>query len=244
MFVPFLLAVWMVFVAEMGDKTQLLAMAFSARYRWLTVLCAVAAATAANHLLAVIAGNMITRVIPPDVIQLVAAIGFLIFALWTLHDDTSPEAQERAGASPFWTVAIAFFIAEMGDKTQLATMNLAASEAAREGAAGFAGWLRQIVPIWCGTTVGMILADGVGILAGAVLHRSMPTRVVKWIAAATFAIFGLLGMHKSLDVLLPKGTTAHHVALLSLIPVMALLMALIARRSARRTALRREGISG
>jgi len=234
MLTAFAIAVFAVFLAEMGDKTQLLAMAFSTRYRWYTVLWAVAVATALNHLLAVLAGNVITSIVPIDWIKLLAALSFLLFGLWTLHDDTSPEAKGRAGASPFFTVGLAFFIAEMGDKTQLMTMTLAADQAAKVGGHGLMAAARQIVPIWCGTTVGMILADGVGILAGVVLHKRIPTHVVKWVAAATFAFFGMLGMHESLDVVLPKGTVAHHFVLIALIPVMLFLMILIARRSARR----------
>ncbi len=236
MLTAFAIAVFAVFLAEMGDKTQLLSMAFSTRYRWYTVLWAVAVATALNHLLAVVAGNMITSIVPIDWIKLLAALSFLLFGLWTLHDDTSPEAGGRTGASPFLTVGLAFFIAEMGDKTQLMTMTLAADQAARIGGHGFLAKAQQILPIWSGTTVGMILADGVGILAGVVLHKRIPTRVVKWVAAATFAFFGMLGMHESLDVLLPKETMARHAVLIVLIPMMVALMLLIARRSARRAA--------
>lgn len=241
-FVPFLLAMSGVFLAEMGDKTQLLAMAFSTRYRWYTVLWAVAVATALNHLLAVVAGSVITNIIPIDWIKLLAALSFLIFGLWTLHDDTSPEARARAGASPFLTVGVAFFIAEMGDKTQLFTMTFAANQAAQSGASGVLERVMMTLPVWAGTTVGMILADAVGILAGVVMRKSIPTRVVKWVAASAFAIFGLIGLHQSLDVLLPKGSAAHHAVLIALVPVMAVLMFLIARRSARRAGA--EGANG
>ena len=246
MLTAFVIAVFAVFLAEMGDKTQLLAMAFSTRYRWTTVLWAVAVATALNHLLAVVAGNVITSIIPIDWIKLLAALSFLLFGLWTLHDDTRPETAGRSGASPFLTVGLAFFIAEMGDKTQLMTMTLAADQAARVGGYGLVVKARQILPVWSGTTVGMILADGVGILAGVVLHKRIPTRVVKWVAAATFAFFGMLGLHQALDAVLPGNVVAHHAILIALAPIMVLLMILIARRSARRTAQqgdaeRREG---
>jgi putative Ca2+/H+ antiporter (TMEM165/GDT1 family) len=233
-FSAFLLAVFAVFLAEMGDKTQLLAMAFSTRYRWHTVLWAIAVATAVNHLLAVIAGNLVTDLIPIAWVKLLAAASFLLFGLWTLHDDTGPEARRQSSASPFLTVGIAFFLAEMGDKTQLMTMTLAADEAARVGGMGAIDKARQILPVWLGSTTGMILADAVGILAGVVLHKRIPTHVVKWVAAATFAVFGLLGLHESLDLVLPKGMTLHHGLLLGLIPVMIVLMIFIARKSARR----------
>ncbi|MFH1477193.1 MAG: TMEM165/GDT1 family protein [Verrucomicrobiota bacterium] len=223
-----------VVLAEMGDKTQLLAMAFATRYRWQTVLWAVAVATLLNHFLAVIAGNVITNIVPIEWVKLLAAMSFLLFGLWTLHADTTPGSMCRATISPFMTVAIAFFIAEMGDKTQLMTMTLAADQAAKVGGAGLAAKVQQIVPVWMGTTCGMIIADAVGILVGIVLNKRIPTHIVKWVAAITFAVFGMLGLHESLDLLLPEGTTMHHGYLLGLIPAVALLMIMIARRSARR----------
>jgi Ca2+/H+ antiporter, TMEM165/GDT1 family len=223
-----------VVLAEMGDKTQLLAMAFAAKYRWQTVLWAVAVATLLNHFLAVVTGNVITNVIPIAWVKLLAATSFLLFGLWTLHDDTTPESRKRAVATPFMTVAIAFFIAEMGDKTQIMTLTLAADQAAKVGGVGLAAKFQQIVPVWMGTTSGMIIADAIGIIVAIVLHRHIPTHVVKWVAATTFAAFGLLGLHDSLDMVLPRSCTVHHACLLGALPVLAGLMILIARQSARR----------
>ena len=234
MLTAFGISVVAVVLAEMGDKTQLLAMAFATRYRWQTVLWAVAVATLLNHFLAVVTGNVITNIVPIEWIKLLAALSFLLFGLWTLHDDTTPGSMQRAATSPFMTVAIAFFIAEMGDKTQLMTMTLAADQVAKVGGAGLAAKIQQIVPVWMGTTCGMIIADAIGILVGIVLNKRIPTHIIKWVAAITFAVFGLLGIHASLDLLLPKGVTLHHGGLIGLIPVTALLMIMIARRSARR----------
>jgi len=228
------LSVLAVVLAEMGDKTQLLAMAFATRYRWQTVLWAVAAATVLNHLLAVVTGNFITNIIPIAWVKLLAAISFLLFALWTLHDDSTPDSGKRAAASPFMTVAVAFFIAEMGDKTQLMTMTLAADQAAKIGGTGLLIKLQQIVPVWMGTTVGMVIADAIGIVAGIVLHKNIPTHAVKWGAAILFAIFGMLGLHDSLDLVLPAGASVHHACLLGLLPVLGVGMVWIARRSAQR----------
>ena len=234
MLTAFGISVFAVVLAEMGDKTQLLAMAFATRFRWQTVLWAVAVATLFNHFLAVVTGNVITNIVPIEWVKLLAALSFLLFGLWTLHDDTTPGSLQRAATSPFLTVAIAFFIAEMGDKTQLMTMTLAADQVAKVGGAGLAAKVQQIVPVWMGTTCGMIIADAIGILVGIVLNKRIPTHIVKWVAAVTFAVFGMLGLHESLDLLLPKGGNMHHVYLLGLIPVLALLMLMIARRSARR----------
>ncbi|MDD5678278.1 MAG: TMEM165/GDT1 family protein [Kiritimatiellae bacterium] len=234
MLTAFGISMFAVVLAEMGDKTQLLAMAFATRYRWQTVLWAVAVATLFNHFLAVVTGNVITNIVPIEWVKLLAAVSFLLFGLWTLHDDATPGSMQRAAISPFMTVAIAFFIAEMGDKTQLMTMTLAAEQVAKVGGTGLAAKIQQIVPVWMGTTCGMIVADAIGILVGIVLNKRIPTHIVKWVAAIMFAVFGLLGIHASLDLLLPKGVTIHHGYLLGFIPVMAMLMIMIAKRSARR----------
>ena len=84
--------------------------------------------------------------------------------------------------SPFWTVAVAFFIAEMGDKTQLATVALAAQ-------------FQSLIPVWLGTTTGMMIADGIGVIVGNVLGKRIPERTVKWAAATIFILFGLIGIY-------------------------------------------------
>jgi len=171
-----------VVLAEMGDKTQLLAMAFAARIRWQTVMWGVFWATAANHLLAVLVGNYLTHIIPMLWIKVAAAASFILFGLWTIRGDTLEGEDKRFNFSPFWTVAIAFFFAEMGDKTQLATVALAAD-------------FSTVVPVWAGTTAGMLIADAIGIIVGIVLHKQLPEKQVKWFAAITFILFGIWGLY-------------------------------------------------
>ncbi len=220
----FVLATVAVVLAEMGDKTQLLAMAFATRFRWQTVLWAVLAATLINHLLAVALGNVITQFIPIDWIKLVAAGSFILFALWTIRGDALHGEDQRQGSSPFWTVAIAFFIAEMGDKTQLMTIALAADEAVKIGGAGWLAKCQQIIPVWMGTTCGMMIADAFGIVVGIVLHKHIPEKAVKWVAALCFAAFGLIGLDNSLDNLLCPGETCHHPYLIACILLLPLAM--------------------
>lgn len=203
MITALLLATVAVVLAEMGDKTQLLAMAFASRFRWQTVLWAVLAATLVNHLLAVAVGNVITQFLPMAWIKLAAATSFIIFALWTIRGDTLDGEDQGQGRSPFWTIAIAFFIAEMGDKTQLMTIALAAEEAVKVGGTGWIAKARQIVPVWMGTTCGMMIADAFGIGVGIVLNKHIPEKLVKWFAAGCFAAFGLAGLHEALGQLLP-----------------------------------------
>ncbi len=181
----FLTSLVFVVLAEMGDKTQLLAMAFATRYRWQTVMWGVFAATIFNHLFAVVVGSYLTHFIPMNYIQIAAAVSFIIFGLWTIRGDELNGEDRASKRSPFWTVAIAFFIAEMGDKTQLATVALAAQ-------------FNTIIPVWLGTTTGMMVADGIGIIIGIVLGKRIPERVVKWFAAIIFILFGLFGLYEYL----------------------------------------------
>ena len=229
-----LLATVAVVLAEMGDKTQLLAMAFAARFRWQTVLWAVFAATLVNHLMAVSLGNFITEFIPMAWIKFSAAASFIGFALWTIRGDTLEGEERRQGRSPFWTVAIAFFIAEMGDKTQLMTIALAAEEAIKVGGMGWIAKAQQIVPVWMGTTLGMMIADAFGIVLGIVLHKRIPEKLVKWFAASCFAGFGLIGLHEALDQLLSPDVTSHHPFLIASIILLPVAMWLFARLTEKR----------
>jgi putative Ca2+/H+ antiporter (TMEM165/GDT1 family) len=185
MLTAYLASLGLVVLAEMGDKTQLLAMAFASRYKWQTVMWGVFAATLVNHLLAVVAGNYLTRLIPLSYIQIAAAASFILFGLWTLRGDTLEGEDKRFNYSPFWTVAVAFFFAEMGDKTQLATVALATQ-------------YDSIIAIWLGTTSGMLVADAIGIIVGIVLGKRIPERFIKWFAAIIFIAFGVAGLYQTL----------------------------------------------
>jgi Ca2+/H+ antiporter, TMEM165/GDT1 family len=206
----FITSVIFVTLAEMGDKTQLLAMAFATRYRWQTVLWGVFAATILNHLFAVLVGHYLTRIMPMSYLQIIAAASFIVFGLWTIRGDEMPGMEKASGYSPFWTVAIAFFAAEMGDKTQFATVALAAQ-------------FNSIIPVWLGTTTGMMIADGIGIIVGIVLGRRIPAEMIKWASVLIYMVFGLYGLYESLPhQLLTMGNIALFLAgLLLLIFMMA-----------------------
>lgn len=209
----FLTSLTFVVLAEMGDKTQLLAMAFATRYKWQTVMWGVFIATIFNHLFAVVVGSYLTNFIPMNYIQIIAAVSFIIFGLWTIRGDELNGEDKASNRSPFWTVAIAFFIAEMGDKTQLATVALAAQ-------------FNTILPVWLGTTTGMMVADGIGIIIGIVLGKRIPERTVKWFAAIIFILFGLFGLYEFLpsQYLTPATITGGLVSLV-------ILMYLVSRMS-------------
>ena len=178
---PYLVSVALVVLAEMGDKTQLLAVAFSCRYPWKTVLWAIFWGSLSNHFLAVLAGGFLMRLIPEGVLQGGAALAFILFGLWTLGDDGSSEEDRASSRGPFMTVFVAFFLAEMGDKTQLTSVALAA----RFG---------SLLPVWLGATTGMMIANGLAVLAGSTVCRRLPERQLRLVAALCFMVFGLVGL--------------------------------------------------
>ena len=180
----FLLSTAVIFVAELGDKSQLMAMTFAARYRARDVLIGITAATALVHLASVGIGYFIGDAFSEyqDWIGIVAGVAFLAFAAWTLRgdeltDEEADKARTATGAA-ILAVGMAFFLAELGDQTMLATITLATQE----------GWLGT----WIGSTLGMVAADALAIVVGAVLGKKLPEKVIKYGAAALFAIFGVL----------------------------------------------------
>ena len=178
----FFVSLGLIFVAELGDKSQLMALTFAARYKALTILAAITVATAFVHLFSVAVGALIGAALPTHAISIVAGVAFIGFAIWTLRGDELDEDDaaraQRVTRSVFVTVALAFFLAELGDKTMLATITLAADH----------GWFG----VWLGSTVGMVAADALAIVVGAQLGAHLPQKVVKIAAAATFVVFGVL----------------------------------------------------
>lgn len=182
----FIKALLLVVVAEMGDKTQLLAMAMASKYKAKQVMIGVLIATILNHALAVAVGSYASTVIPMNLIKVIAAISFLAFGLWTIRGDKlDDEENKKSKFGPIITVAVAFFIAEMGDKTQLMTITIAAEN-------------QQPFLILMGTTVGMLVADGIGILGGAWMCRHIPEVYIKWVAGIIFMFFGTLTLYNSI----------------------------------------------
>jgi putative Ca2+/H+ antiporter (TMEM165/GDT1 family) len=170
-----------IFVAELGDKSQLMALTFATRFRPWPVLIGITAATALVHLVSVGIGYGLGAALPTGWISLVAGLAFLAFGAWTLRGDVLTEAEkgkaDLATGSAIWAVGVAFFLAELGDKTMLATITLATQH----------GWLGT----WVGSTLGMVAADALAILVGRLLGRHLPEKVIRYGAAALFAIFGV-----------------------------------------------------
>jgi Ca2+/H+ antiporter, TMEM165/GDT1 family len=177
-----LISFGVIFVAELGDKSQLMALAFATRYRALAVLAGITVATAVVHLVSVVVGALLGVALPARPVNLLAGLAFLAFAAWTLRGDTLSEDDEarakRSTRGAVTAAAVAFFLAELGDKTMLATITLAS----REGLLG----------TWLGSTLGMVAADAIAIVVGRQLGRRLPDRAIRIGAAASFVIFGVL----------------------------------------------------
>lgn len=178
-----LLSFGVIFIAELGDKSQLMAMTFALRYRWWVVLGGITAATFAVHLLSVLIGHYLGVALPSHLIGILAGIAFLGFALWTLRGDqlsaTEAARAQRHTASAFFAVSTAFLLAELGDKTMLATITLATGEGSLFGT-------------WLGSTVGMVAADALAIVVGRQLGARLPERTVKIGAAIAFFVFAAI----------------------------------------------------
>lgn len=225
----FLVSVVAVVLAEMGDKTQLLAIAFAGKFNWRTVMWAVFWATLFNHLAAVALGTFATAFLPMEWIKLIAAFSFIALGVWTIHSDKLGNEAESTWRTPFWTVAIAFFIAEIGDKTQIMTIALAADQTLKAGSPDLIAKITQGGAVLMGTTTGMLIADAIGIIAGVIMRKHIPERGVHWFAALCFVGFGFLGLHDALDHLLPKEANTHHIVLLACIPLVVIAMWLVGR---------------
>ena len=178
----FFLSFGVIFLAELGDKSQLMAMAFATRYRPLTVLAAVTIATLIVHAGSVLLGAAVALALPTQAIQVAAGVAFLVFAAWTIRGDELGEAEQgRARRTGHWalvTIGTAFFLAELGDKTMLATITLATTE--------------EPIGTWLGSTAGMVAADAIAIAIGALMGARLPERAIKVFAAGAFVLFGVI----------------------------------------------------
>jgi putative Ca2+/H+ antiporter (TMEM165/GDT1 family) len=180
----FLISTGVVALAEMGDKTQLLALVLAARFRKpIPIVAGMLASTMINHLGAGAAGAWITHVLSPQVLRWILAASFLGMAAWIMVPDKldEDEAPKTSRFGIFGTTLVSFFLAEMGDKTQIATVALAAK-------------YHALLPVVAGTTLGLMLANVPVILLGDKLTRRVPIKAVHGVCAAIFAVLGLLAL--------------------------------------------------
>lgn len=179
----FLVSTGIVALAEIGDKTQLLALFLAARWRrpW-PIILGIFTATVVNHALAGAVGAWLTQVIGPDALRWILGISFLAMAAWMLVPDKLDDAEaSKLRLGVFGTTVVAFFLAEMGDKTQIATVALVAQ-------------FQAYYAVVAGTTLGMLIANVPAVLLGDKLAHRLPVRLVHGIAALIFACLGLAAL--------------------------------------------------
>lgn len=175
----------LVAVSEMGDKTQLLAFSLAAKYKkpW-PIMAGIFVATVLNHALASWAGLWFSSLLSPSWMALLLGFIFVAFAFWTLKPDEADEVSDKARFGPFLTTCILFFLAEMGDKTQLATVALGAQ-------------FQAALLVTLGTTLGMMVTDGLAVVAGDRISHKINMKYMRWSAAGLFFIFGLASFWKA-----------------------------------------------
>ncbi|KZK74505.1 MAG: hypothetical protein A3K90_05115 [Pelodictyon luteolum] len=201
----FWLSLIMIFLAELGDKTQLVALTLATCYNTWTVLWGIFWATLLIHVFSAGIGWFMGDLLPVDWIRFGAGVAFLAFGFWTLrgdHLDDEDSGTCRRTLNPFWLVFATFFMAELGDKTMLSTVTLAATA--------------PFIPVWLGSTVGMVLSDGLAIIIGRMLGKKLPEKAVGIGAAVIFFLFGLYSMYEGGSAF-PLSTWAAALGLIALI---------------------------
>ena len=180
----FWLSLALVFIAELGDKTQLVALMLATRFKAGIVLAGVFVATLLVHAFSVVLGDLAGKLVPHGWIMLLSGLAFIAFAIWTWRGDRLDDEDQkiRRITSPFMIVTVTFFLAELGDKTMLTTVTLATQY--------------SIVQVWLGSTLGMVLSDALAIWVGQALGKRLPERAVKIGAAAIFLAFGLFSLYQ------------------------------------------------
>jgi putative Ca2+/H+ antiporter (TMEM165/GDT1 family) len=182
---PLIVSFLLIGIAELGDKTQILTLALAAKYPMEKVIYGIFSATAALMLIAVLVGGVIQKLVPMIFISILAGAFFIIYGLIIIAPIKKAEEKEEVSSSaikskdPFWIVFGSFFLAEIGDKTQLATFAMTAKYGSP-------------VQIWIGATLGMVMVNLFGIVIGNVLRDYMPEKMINYLTGGLFIIFGAL----------------------------------------------------
>lgn len=217
----------LIFAAEMGDKTQILAMTFATQYKVRQVLLGVFFGVFLNHGIAIVLGRYLSKIIPMSFIQIVAGLLFVAFGILALVDESDEEqSKNKNNFGPVMTVALAFFVGELGDKTQLTAMTLAT-----EGNYPFF--------ILMGTTLGMIAVSGIGIFVGSKIGEKIPDIFIKLISSFVFITFGTLKFFQTMP---SKYLTSLNIGLyfgiLSLLAIIFIRKLILKRKSGEKSALK------
>jgi putative Ca2+/H+ antiporter (TMEM165/GDT1 family) len=176
----------LVALSEMGDKTQLLAFSLAVRFKrpW-PILGGILVATLFNHALAAAFGSWLSGALSGHWAQILVGLSFIVFGFWTLKPDSLDAGVSDTKFGVFWTTAFLFFMAEMGDKTQLATVALGAR-------------FSSAAAVTAGTTLGMMVSDGLAVFLGEKGAGKLPMKYVRWAAAGLFFLFGLWSLSVAL----------------------------------------------
>ncbi len=214
----FLVALVLIMIGELADKSQLLALVLATRYKAWQVLVGIFAATFVVHFFTTLAGQFLGAAIPPNAIPWITGVLFVSFGIWTLRGDRIDDAEANKGSrfGPIIATSIAFFLAELGDKTQVMTLAIAVDPGSAvlaylKGAGPTVqGWLSTLGSpdavgpmgrFWAvtmGSTIGMVLADAAAIGVGRLLGRNMPERLMRRFSGAVFIVFGVLSIGSTL----------------------------------------------
>lgn len=221
----FLKVMFAEFIAEMGDKTQLMLIAMTSRFKLRDIILGTAIAILVLNALAVAAGSLAGSLVPEWLIKLLAACAFLIFALMSLREDDEEEEEGRKSGAILAPLAVfvTFFLAELGDKTQLTAITFGASEGS--GAA---------VTVWLACSAGLFAADIIGLAAGYLLGSRIPRRAMNYGAFLIFAVFGIVTARTGLLLLLGEGAGAVNTAVIAIAACFAALSAAILIRNRTR----------
>lgn len=186
------------FIAEMGDKTQLMLVALTAKYKIRDIIIGTALAILVLNGMAVLAGGLVGSLVPEWIIKMVAALAFMYFAASSLGKDDDEEEEARTGKIAFAPLAVfcTFFVAELGDKTQLTAITFGANEG-----------LGAAVIVWLGCSIGLFAADIIGMFVGYLIKTKMPEGFLQYLSFVIFAIFGIYTLYQGLKLALGAGSS-------------------------------------
>lgn len=208
-------------IAEMGDKTQLLVASFAAKFKIHDIIIGVITATIVLNLLGVLLGGAISKIIPMEYVNLAAGFFFLIFALLTISQNQVEDETEkfRLRRGSCIGIGTAFFLAELGDKTQLSAIAFAAKDP------------DQILPVFIGATLGMMIADGLGLIAGHLMGKRLPERLMQIIAYGIFTVFGFITLWQCINIFVPGRGMAPFIIISVTYAILTLLLIKMSKQS-------------
>lgn len=226
MLAEFLRAFFLVFLAEMGDKTQIMTMTFAIKYSIKDVLAGIVLGVFINHGIAIALGKIFSKIVPVNYIQLIGGFLFLIFAYLTLlEDEEDSDEIKNTKYGPILTVGLTFFLCELGDKSQLTAMTLAANGS-------------YPVLILLGTTLGMVSVSGFSIFIGSKLGDKIPDLVIQIMSSVVFFIFGFIKMVEIIGI--NRSLYSNMIFIVSVLIEVIMIVRLISSRRGKETSIRQE----